>query len=557
MTDAAAGPRTRTIRAFDYQRLVNGSFALFVFFGMMSVIEPSPYDFLCLIAVPVWFVGGTTIHRSQVMILLLWIVFEAGGLPVADAVLGGRRCAPLPATIPLSLRHDDLLHAVFRAAHAAAERTLPEGVHGRRDRCRRSIGIAAYVDLGGIGPALTTYEGRVSGTFKDPNVFGSYLILAATYLFQMYLFGTSRRTFVVLGSLLLVLLGVFVSFSRGSWGATIVALALMTCAGFLTAETPRIRRRITKMALIVVRHGHDVDPWPARGFEHPRLLPATRGAGTQDYDEGTTGRFGNQIRAHSHAARPAGRPGAAALSRLFRPRAAQFLYRRLRQRRLDRRLRLVLDHDRVDLRRLPADVQAVALPAARPGLFPELCSRCCCRGFRSTSTIGASCSCASAPSGASKPRACVGPRRRARDRVDASACAGAAAASNARRMDRTAFLIAGLGAIAGTAGVIAAAGAAHGSADPLLQIAANMLLFHAAALVGLGALCRPGQRLMPAAGLVLALGTALFSGDLARRALTGERLFPMAAPTGGTLLILGWAVLAVACGLGALRRQQD
>ena len=122
-------------------------------------------------------------------------------------------------------------------------------------------------------------------------------------------------------------------------------------------------------------------------------------------------------------------------------------------------------------------------------------------------------------------------------------------------MDRSAFVIAGLGGLAGAAGVLTAAGAAHGSADPLLQIAADMLLFHAAALVGIGALARSGGRIVLAAGGVLALGTVLFSGDLVRRALSGDRLFPMAAPTGGTLLILGWLLLAIGCGLRAARKQ--
>ena len=121
-------------------------------------------------------------------------------------------------------------------------------------------------------------------------------------------------------------------------------------------------------------------------------------------------------------------------------------------------------------------------------------------------------------------------------------------------MDRVGFLIATLGSVLGAFGVVSAAGAAHGSADPLLQIASNMLLFHAAALLGIGALSRVNDRFLPAAGFVMALGAALFSGDLVRRALSGERLFPMAAPIGGSLLILGWVILALACGLRAVKK---
>jgi uncharacterized membrane protein YgdD (TMEM256/DUF423 family) len=47
--------------------------------------------------------------------------------------------------------------------------------------------------------------------------------------------------------------------------------------------------------------------------------------------------------------------------------------------------------------------------------------------------------------------------------------------------------------------------------------------------------------------------SALFSGDIALRALVDHRLFPMAAPSGGTLLIGGWGLLVVAALLATMR----
>jgi uncharacterized membrane protein YgdD (TMEM256/DUF423 family) len=51
-------------------------------------------------------------------------------------------------------------------------------------------------------------------------------------------------------------------------------------------------------------------------------------------------------------------------------------------------------------------------------------------------------------------------------------------------------------------------------------------------------------------GLAAAFGfvvaTALFAGDLTLRQYAGHGLFPFAAPTGGTLLIVSWLLLAVA-----------
>lgn len=108
----------------------------------------------------------------------------------------------------------------------------------------------------------------------------------------------------------------------------------------------------------------------------------------------------------------------------------------------------------------------------------------------------------------------------------------------------------------GAAGIALAAASTHAAPGPGLDSAAYMLLFHAAAvaaLVGLldgGLVWRP-LGLAAAAGLVL--GAGLFSGDIALRALAHARLFPMAAPTGGIVMMAAWLAVAIA-GLVALLR---
>jgi len=52
-------------------------------------------------------------------------------------------------------------------------------------------------------------------------------------------------------------------------------------------------------------------------------------------------------------------------------------------------------------------------------------------------------------------------------------------------------------------------------------------------------------------------GGALFAGDIAMRAFAGQRLFPMAAPTGGTLLLIGWLVLTAAALAAMAAAPQD
>ena len=56
-----------------------------------------------------------------------------------------------------------------------------------------------------------------------------------------------------------------------------------------------------------------------------------------------------------------------------------------------------------------------------------------------------------------------------------------------------------------------------------------------------------------AAGIAIALGTLLFAGDIAALSYMGSGLFRMAAPVGGTAIIAGWLLAALAALLPASR----
>jgi len=110
---------------------------------------------------------------------------------------------------------------------------------------------------------------------------------------------------------------------------------------------------------------------------------------------------------------------------------------------------------------------------------------------------------------------------------------------------RPAIVLAGL---MGAAGVALAAVAAHLPDASQLATASSMLLFHAAAVTGAALLTANGLVQRPlglAATYGFILGGALFAGDLTLRQYSGHRLFPMAAPTGGSTMILSWLALAL------------
>ena len=88
----------------------------------------------------------------------------------------------------------------------------------------------------------------------------------------------------------------------------------------------------------------------------------------------------------------------------------------------------------------------------------------------------------------------------------------------------------------------------HQSGGELAERGALFLLIHAAAALAIAAHARVAaaqQRPLIVVGFLMEAGATLFSAELAARAFTGDRLFPFAAPIGGTTMMLSWLALAI------------
>jgi uncharacterized membrane protein YgdD (TMEM256/DUF423 family) len=129
-------------------------------------------------------------------------------------------------------------------------------------------------------------------------------------------------------------------------------------------------------------------------------------------------------------------------------------------------------------------------------------------------------------------------------------------------MQRSILALATAAALLGAAGVALAAASAHAGGGELARTAADFLILHAAALLALAACARAFSddvflaRSTLFAGAALGVGVLLFSADLSARAFAGARLFPLAAPAGGSLLILGWLALAAVFAAAAFRARR-
>jgi uncharacterized membrane protein YgdD (TMEM256/DUF423 family) len=114
-------------------------------------------------------------------------------------------------------------------------------------------------------------------------------------------------------------------------------------------------------------------------------------------------------------------------------------------------------------------------------------------------------------------------------------------------MTRPPLVLAAVAALMGAAGVGLAAAAVHQNGGDLGRTAALFLLIHAAAALGVAAHLRiASSRAILIIAFVMETGASLFAADLASSAFAGARLFPFAAPIGGSTILLSWLALAAA-----------
>lgn len=289
----AAAPLVRRGWRVDYQRLVRASVAIFVFLGFIAIVEPSPYDVTFFLVLPIWFLGGFKVHRGVVVLLGVLFAYDLGGfislVPYLDET--DPRVFML---LSLYLAMSAIFFAVYLAEDSERRAELCLKAYALSTVVAAVCGIIGYLRLFGLGDLFSLY-GRASGTFKDPNVLGSFLVTGGVFYVQRLILARSRHALLDVACLLIVVAGIFLSFSRGAWGAFVVATALCIGSAYLTSSDRRMRRRITVMTLAAaaVVLGAIV---VLLSIGETRELFLQRAALEQDYDAGATGRFGNQAR---------------------------------------------------------------------------------------------------------------------------------------------------------------------------------------------------------------------------------------------------------------------
>ena len=270
---------------------------LLVFVSFIAIIEPSPYEVMFVVTAFVFAVTGIRFSRGAAPLMMLLLLYNLGGVTALIPVIHDRDALTfviiscylaVTSVFFAGILADDTavrLHTIRRAWVGAAVFASIAGILG-------------YADIGGLGELFSRYGTRASGTFKDPNVLGPFLVPPAVMMIQNYLVGEQRRPLLSLALLVTILAGIFLSFSRGAWG-TAGAAALMTAGlTFLTTRHSRIRARIITLSLLgIVIFAILIAI--ALSIDSVRSVFEQRFSLDQSYDVGETGRFGNQMRAIS------------------------------------------------------------------------------------------------------------------------------------------------------------------------------------------------------------------------------------------------------------------
>lgn len=239
-----ADPQRATLRLIGSAAVTVG-----VFLSGFVISEPAPYELWMAGLVGLWFILGLRISRYTFPLLALLITFNVGGMlsltqmkDIADGpmYIAVSTFLALTAVFYAAIIEDShrRLQLIFNAWAFAAVITS-------------TLGILGYFQVFPGSEVFTLYD-RAKGAFQDPNVFGPFLVPPSLYLVHGILTGNLRAAPLKAAALLILALGVFLSFSRAAWGLFLLTILLLIFVMLLKERTGAFRLRILVLSLAAI-----------------------------------------------------------------------------------------------------------------------------------------------------------------------------------------------------------------------------------------------------------------------------------------------------------------
>ena len=240
-------PHARAPIGLQTKSLGNGALWLAAFLSGFVIKEPAPYELYMALLLVVWLACGLKLRREFGPLIICLMLYIAGGIasiPMAEEMGDAIMYIAVSGFLAIT--------AIFYAAIIAEDpgrfRVIQSG-YITSAVLVAAIGIAGYFHLFPGASYFTLYD-RARGTFQDPNVFGPFLVLPTLLLIQKLLRQSVLRNLHLLVPLAILMLGVFLSFSRGAWGVLTASVLMVYFLALVTEKAGPRRVRLVMLGAL-------------------------------------------------------------------------------------------------------------------------------------------------------------------------------------------------------------------------------------------------------------------------------------------------------------------
>ena len=155
-------------------------------------IEPSPYEFLFAIVMVIFARSGFRFDRAMIPMIVTMAMFNAGGFVALAPYVDVRKSVTF-TFITFYITVTMIAFAAIVADRPESRLATIRSGYVFSASIAALLGILGYFNIAGLGPYFTLYDGtRAAGPFKDPNVFGPFLVAPIVWLAQDVLLSARR-----------------------------------------------------------------------------------------------------------------------------------------------------------------------------------------------------------------------------------------------------------------------------------------------------------------------------------------------------------------------------
>ena len=264
--------------------------------GAVVFAEPAPVDALTMALILVLPVVGLVSMKPVLIVLLsLWLIAGVSALIASTQAFDFGRSVTHSA-VSIYLYFAFFILAAFVAKRPEAHTRLIMNAYVCAALLASVAAVIGYFSLLPGSYELFTKFGRAAGTFKDPNVFGPFLVPPLLYVLHLVIHRPLRQTIVPGGIFLFLIFAVLLSFSRGAWMNLAISGAVYVFFVFATAPTNLQRLKLILIAAVGAVALVGVLVVAAQQPKISKIL-TERAQVVQSYDAGPEGRFGGQSKA--------------------------------------------------------------------------------------------------------------------------------------------------------------------------------------------------------------------------------------------------------------------